>query len=53
MEIVIEKAAQLDAFDGRTCNCGSNSSGNQGSMCRADDPIAAESSHDPVPLLAD
>jgi len=53
MEIVIERAKQCDAIDGRTCNSGSNASGGQGSMCRASEVPAFESDERPQLPLAD
>jgi hypothetical protein len=53
MEIVVQKAQQYDDLDGRTCNSGSNNSGNQGSMCRADEFPTATVTLEPVPPLSD
>lgn len=52
VEIVVEKAKQVDAVDGRTCNCGSNASGTQGSMCRASETPAVVADATPGPPLA-
>ena len=53
MEIVVEKAVQSEVLDGRTCNCGSNPSGSQGSMCRSADQPLVTAGESPNPPLSD
>ncbi len=51
MKIIVEKARQAAELDSGTCNSGSNASGGQGSMCRADErPLDAA---DPAPTFAE
>lgn len=51
MEIIIEKVEPSQAKGG-TCNCGSNNSGGQGSMCRSSERSHASGAAPVTPPLA-
>ncbi|HWL36112.1 MAG TPA: hypothetical protein VNQ77_07945 [Frankiaceae bacterium] len=53
MDIIVEKAKQIEDARGLTCNSGSNNSGSQGSMCRgADSPLVIDDAA-PAPALSE
>jgi hypothetical protein len=51
MEIIVEKAVD-SLIKGGTCNCGSNNSGTQGSMCRAAERSEAKAATPLTPPLS-